>query len=161
VFFMEEHLVSNASLTLKLVTVYAVYLAVGNLIWEIAQLPLYGIWREAAAYEIAYAVFHCTIGDVMIGLVSLVLAALLVTPFRQKRAINLAMFGAATIFGITYTIFSEWLNVYVRQSWSYSELMPTVGWGEIWIGVSPLAQWVLLPPLFFLSYHALVLKRRR
>lgn len=152
---------SNASLTVKLVTVYALYLAVGNLIWETAQLPLYGIWREATSYEIAYAVLHCTIGDIMIGLVSLVLAALLLTQFRPKRRVNFAMFGAATIFGVTYTIFSEWLNVYVRQSWSYSELMPTVGWGEIWIGVSPFAQWVLLPPLFFLSYHALVPKKHR
>ncbi len=30
------------------------------------------------------------------------------------------------MFGLVYAGFSEWLNVSVRRSWSYSELMPVI-----------------------------------
>jgi hypothetical protein len=49
-----------------------------------------------------------------------------------------------TIFaGFAYTVLNEWLNKQVRASWTYSELMPTLpGTGT---GVSPLAQWIMIP----------------
>ena len=35
--------------------------------------------------------------------------------------------AALTIgFGAACTVFSEWLNVVVRQTWAYSDLMPVV-----------------------------------
>ena len=37
-----------------------------NLAWEAAQLPLYTLWREGSAGEIAAAVLHCTLGDGLI-----------------------------------------------------------------------------------------------
>lgn len=161
VIFMKENLAPNGSLTVKFVAVYAAYLAVGNLIWEIAQLPLYGIWFEATVYEIAYAVLHCTAGDVLIGLVSFALAAWLVTLVHRKRQTDVVLFGAAIIFGVTYTVFSEWLNVYVRQSWSYSELMPLLDLRVVSIGLSPILQWMILPTLFFAFHYLKVLKQFR
>jgi hypothetical protein len=56
--------------------------------------------------------------------------------------------------GVGYTIFSEWANTSVRQGWQYSALMPTLKLGSVVIGLSPLAQWIVLPPL------ALYLARR-
>ena len=53
---------------------YLPWLAGLNLAWEVLQLPLYTIWSEASAGYIAFAVVHCTVGDVVIGLASLVLA---------------------------------------------------------------------------------------
>ena len=50
-------------------------------------------------------------------------------------------------FGLAYTAFSEWLNVAVRHSWAYSELMPIVP--ILNLGLSPLAQWILVPALGF------------
>lgn len=50
---------------------YLPVLAVLNLLWEIAQLPLYTLWTEAISIYIAYAVLHCTIGDVLIGSIGL------------------------------------------------------------------------------------------
>ena len=41
----------------------------------------------------------------------------------------------ATVLGVAYTIYSEWLNVSVRRSWAYSSLMPTVPF--IGTGLSP------------------------
>src|SRR5438046_7946598 len=50
---------------------YLPWLAVLSLGWEIAQLPLYTLWNEAGPGYIAFAVAHCTIGDILIGTVAL------------------------------------------------------------------------------------------
>jgi hypothetical protein len=55
----------------------------------------------------------------------------------------------AIILGVAYTIYSEHLNVAIRQSWAYSERMPLVrafGWQ---IGLSPILQWIVVPSLAF------------
>ena len=54
--------------------VYLAAIAVGNLVWETLQLPLYTIWRTGTLREQAFAVFHCTLGDLLIALSSLTLA---------------------------------------------------------------------------------------
>lgn len=51
------------------------------------------------------------------------------------------------LFGAGYTIFSEWMNTTVLRSWTYSSAMPTIDLGGFEIGLSPLAQWVVIPPL--------------
>jgi hypothetical protein len=61
--------------------------------------------------------------------------------------------GDMLLLGPGYTIFSEWLNTTLFR-WSYSELMPTLKIAGTEIGLSPLLQWLLLPPL------ALFLARR-
>lgn len=47
-----------------------------------------------------------------------------------------------TILGVAYTIFSEWLNVEIHQSWAYTEFIPPLG-----TGLAPVLQWLLLPGL--------------
>lgn len=42
-----------------------------------------------------------------------------------------------------YTVFSEWLNTSVRASWAYSDLMPVIP--VVDLGLSPLAQWIVIP----------------
>jgi hypothetical protein len=49
------------------------------------------------------------------------------------------------VFGLSYTAYSEWFNVYVRNAWAYSDAMPTVRIGSIELGLSPLLQWVIVP----------------
>ena len=97
---------------------YLVVTAVGHLVWETAQLPLYTLWRTGMPAQIGAALVHCTIGDMAIAIVVLVVA--------------LALFGT---------------NTGPRASWSYSEWMPTLPW--IGTGLSPLAQWTLVPSLAF------------
>lgn len=46
---------------------------------------------------------------------------------------------------VGYTIFSEWLNIVVRKSWQYSELMPVVPFIDT--DLSPLLQWIIIPNL--------------
>jgi hypothetical protein len=134
---------------------YAPVLAGVNFAWEIGQLPLYTIWYESAVGEIAFAVMHCTAGDVMIGSASLLLALAFVgrsdSPLRQRPRV----LWTAVLCGVAYTIVSEWLNTSVRATWSYTASMPIVP--LIGTGGAPLLQWLVLPPVA----HVLALRRYR
>lgn len=116
-----------------------------NLGWEILQLPLYTLWTDSSGPDIAFAVVHCTVGDMVIALFSLLFAVLLAGtkewPRRRFRAVALT----TVLFGLLYTVYSEWNNTVVTQSWAYSALMPQIGG----IGLSPLAQWVVIPSFIF------------
>src|SRR5260370_28110093 len=46
-------------------------------VWEVLQLPLYSIWRTGTFSEIAFAILHCTAGDLMIASLSLLIALLI------------------------------------------------------------------------------------
>jgi hypothetical protein len=117
-----------------------------NLVWEIGQLPLYTIWTEAPPASIAFAVAHCTAGDVLIGTAALAIALAL------ARAGSVASWRwpmitlCTALAGAAYTILSEWTNTTLLR-WSYSELMPTIPLGNARIGLSPLLQWLVVPPL--------------
>jgi hypothetical protein len=128
---------------------YLPWLGGVNLAWELAQLPLYTLWREASAGYIAFAVAHCTVGDILIGAAALLLA-LIVTragPLMQWRWLRIVL--VATSIGAAYTLVSEWMNTSLRPSWQYSGLMPTLEVGGFVIGLSPFAQWLVMPPLAF------------
>ncbi|HCX11126.1 MAG TPA: hypothetical protein DHU81_12475, partial [Hyphomonas sp.] len=55
--------------------------------------------------------------------------------------------GLSLLIGLTYTVFSEWLNISIRESWAYRETMPTIG--PLNTGLSPLLQWLIIPSLTF------------
>lgn len=125
-----------------------IYLAVilaGNLIWEILHLPLYTIWQTGSLREQAFAVFHCTLGDLLIATSSLALALVIAgdSEWPVRRAWPVA--ALTVLFGVSYTIYSEWLNVSVRAAWAYSEWMPVLAIGKLQLGLSPLLQWIALP----------------
>lgn len=117
-----------------------------SLAWELAQLPLYTIWREASAGYIAFSVAHCTAGDLLVGTAAFVLALSLqpAGPLEQWRWARLAL--ATMLIGVVYALFSEWMNTALGR-WTYSELMPTLRLGGVGIGLSPLVQWLIVPPL--------------
>ena len=125
---------------------YLPWLAALNLVWEIAQLPLYSLWTEASFADKAFAIVHCTLGDVLIGAASLALALILgrereLATWRWRRIVVLML-----LLGPGYTIFSEWLNTTLSR-WAYSDLMPTLDLAGVRLGLSPLLQWLVLPPL--------------
>lgn len=111
-----------------------------NLAWEIAQLPLYALEGRDRA-TLAYGIAHCTGGDVLISLACYAAAALALGDWRWPLGRPLAGIGIALATGMTYTVFSEWLNVSVRGTWAYAPAMPTL----FGIGLSPLAQWLVVP----------------
>ena len=122
-----------------------------NLTWEIAHLRLYTLWASADALSVAWAVFHCTLGDVAIALAMFALAAIMLGA-KDWPASRPWIGGAIVVTGaLAYTVWSEWYNVYRAGSWSYTESMPLV----FGIGLSPLLQWLILPPVMVVAYRAL------
>ncbi len=122
---------------------YLSFTAVANLVWEVAQLPLYTLWRTGSTREIVFAIAHCTVGDLVIA-ASAVLMALAFAghrdwPLRQFRPVMALTLAIV----LAYTGYSEWLNTAVRMSWAYSDLMPIVP--VLNLGLSPLLQWIAIP----------------
>lgn len=120
-----------------------------HLIWEMLQLPLYTIWRAGSPGEIAFAVLHCTMGDLMIASLSLLAALLIVgnPSWPSERFISVMMTTIAV--AVAYTFYSEWVNTTVRKTWQYSGLMPTIP--ILGTGLSPLVQWLIVPTIALLA----------
>lgn len=128
---------------LRVLRRYVAFSTVAHVSWEVAHVPLYTIWRDGTAGEIAFAVVHCTGGDVMIASLAL-LAALVVVGGRDWPLRGYRRVGAlALAFGFAYTIFSEWLNTDVRGSWAYAEAMPLLP--VLGTGLTPVLQWIAVP----------------
>jgi len=122
---------------------YFVFAAIAHLIWEFAHLPLYTIWLTGTSGELVFAAVHCTGGDILITLNTFMLSLCM---FGGKdwplSRVGPALAGAVA-FGVAYTIFSEWLNIEVREAWAYRELMPVIP--VIDAGLSPILQWIVIP----------------
>jgi hypothetical protein len=122
--------------------------AVGNLVWEVAQMPLYTLWRIGSAWEIAFAALHCTIGDVLIAGASLVAGLLLSGGAGWSGSRFLRAAAPAVVLGLAVAALVEHVAI-ARSIWTYSELMPVMpGLGT---GLAPLAQWVVVPSLAFMA----------
>lgn len=118
------------------------YAAGLHLVWEVAQLPLFTLWNAEPPAAIAWAVIHCTGGDVLIASVTYVIATLAARDLAWPAGSRLALpLSVLLVSGVSYTFFSEWRNVYELGSWAYTPAMPTI----LGIGLSPLAQWVIVP----------------
>ncbi|MBV1796579.1 hypothetical protein [Siccirubricoccus sp. G192] len=127
---------------LTMLRCYLVAIATANLVWEVAQMPLYTLWWTGTPGEIASAILHCTAGDVLIAAASLVAALVLLgaSDWPQRRFGPVA--AAAVAIGLGYTAYSERVNL-ARSAWAYSDLMPTLPW--LGTGLAPVAQWLLIP----------------
>ena len=122
---------------------YFLFILPAHLAWETLQLPLYMIWSEGSPGDIAFAVIHCTAGDLLISAACLLAALLAAGSSAWPTARFWRVAALAIILGVAYTVFSEWLNLVVRQSWAYSDLMPIVP--PFGTGLSPLLQWIVIP----------------
>ena len=135
--------------------IYLALSAFAHLVWEIVQLPFYTIWTSGMRGEIAFAVLHCTAGDILISACSLATAMVVGSGWSWPNSGWGRLTGLTILAGLAYTVYSEWHNVYVLQAWSYSPAMPIVHLLAFDIGVSPLLQWIVVPCVVFT-----ILKRR-
>lgn len=127
---------------------YLVATSVGNLVWEAAQMPLYTLWYTGTAGEIAQAIVHCTLGDIVIATMGLIaVLAVAGSPAWPHERAGAVIVGVV-IAEVGYTVYSEYLNTVVRQSWTYTERMPIEPW--LGTGLSPLAQWLIIPTITLL-----------
>lgn len=116
-----------------------------HLAWEVLQLPLYTIWSSGTFRDLAFAVFHCTVGDGMIAGITLLLGFAVVGHTSGPNSRLRAVWLVSLVLGIGYTVFSEWINVKIRSSWDYSPLMPKVPF--LGTGLSPILQWIIVPTM--------------
>lgn len=126
---------------------YAGAALIANLLWEVAQLPLYAFWSTATKRELAYVILHCTVGDFIVLLASLLLALLLIADQAWPGRRYLLVAVGATIAGVIFAVFDEWLSVEALGRWAYAPEMPLVP--PLGTGLSPLLQWIVIPPAAF------------
>lgn len=124
---------------------YLVVVAVMNLVWEFAHLPLYTIWESAPVSDIVFAAVHCTGGDILIALSSMMLALFLAGNEAWPAAAYRRVAVLTVMLGLAYTLFSEWLNVKILAAWAYSDAMPLIP--VVDIGASPILQWLVIPSI--------------
>lgn len=122
-----------------------------NLTWEIAQARLYTLWASADDLAIAGALLHCSLGDVMIALTMFAVASILLWDADWPTSRPWAGGVVVVIGAIAFTAWSEWYNVYRLGNWGYTASMPMV----FGIGLSPLLQWLIVPPVMIGAYRML------
>jgi hypothetical protein len=125
---------------------YLPWLAGLNLVWETLHVRLYTLWYEAEPAYISFSVLHCTLGDVLIGAAALFVALIAGRegPPAQWRWQRLSVVTA--LVGTGYTVFSEWMNITLFRNWTYAQSMPTLNLGGFDLGLTPLGQWLVVPP---------------
>lgn len=128
---------------------YFLFSLIGHLLWEIAHIPLYTIWIEGSVGEIAFAILHCTGGDLFIAFSTLLLALFALGSGDWPRQNRAPVLLAAVVMGVGYTIFSEWLNITVREAWAYRDIMPVIP--VIDAGLTPFLQWLVVPVAAYLG----------
>lgn len=119
-----------------------------NYPWELLQVPLYQGMPEAAHWDAIKVCTRATLGDGIIILLAYWGSALLARDrwwiARPRLASLLAMVG----LGVAITVLLERLAVISDNpnwGWRYAEAMPMVP--ILGIGLTPLLQWLILPPL--------------
>ena len=122
-----------------------------NLAWEIAQVRLYTIWASGDGWSVAWALLHCTLGDVVIALSMFALVGIVFRRADWPASRPWAGSAVAMIGAVGFTAWSEWYNVYRIGSWGYTASMPMI----FGIGLSPLLQWLILPPVMVGAYRRL------
>src|SRR3546814_17255174 len=100
---------------------YLAVIAVGNLLWEFAQLPLYTIWYEGSMEEILFAVVHCTGGDVLIASMTLLGALILAGDPRWPQSRFHPVPALAILGGLASPIFTGCHHPHIRGSGAYPE----------------------------------------
>jgi len=103
---------------------------------------------KAPPSALLYTILHCTLGDLLIASGALGLSVAIAGRGWPAAARSyVAVAAVAVALGLGYTVYSEWLNVAVRQSWAYSPWMPRVP--PLGTGLAPLLQWIVIPALAF------------
>lgn len=125
----------------------AVFALLLNFPWEVLQAPLFKGMASAPHSAVIGACLQGTLGDVVIMLLA---HASVVAVTRHRRwvlAPSRREVAAFVAVGVMITAVIEWLATRGQwaQTWTYSSAMPVIPGIEI--GLSPLLQWVIVPPI--------------
>lgn len=120
-----------------------------NFGWEMAQSALYTDHGNGWSY-VLWTRFHCTLGDVLILLGAFWATGAVHRAWNWPAKRGWRASALFVGFGLAYTVWSEWFNTTVRESWAYAPQMPTV----VGIGLAPLGQWLVVPALLLWALKA-------
>lgn len=115
-----------------------------NATWEWTQSPFFIDTTSSLNLVVWYRI-HCSMGDTLILLLGYALISLYRKDLDWINNAKLNDYLVLVIIGVFYTLFSEYINVYVKHNWSYSRYMPLIPFLNV--GVVPLLQWIILPPV--------------
>jgi hypothetical protein len=125
----------------------AVFAFLLNYPWEFLQVPLFDGLKSAGHWQAVKGCSRAALGDAVIMLVVYWFVAAIAGSrhwILAPSGLQLALFVAT---GVSITALIEWLalsGLWI-ESWRYSSLMPVVP--GIRVGLAPLLQWIVLPPL--------------
>jgi hypothetical protein len=115
-----------------------------NAAWEWIQSPFFVDITTDLNTIIWYRI-HCTLGDSLVLMAGYILMSLYHRNLNWVYFSNVKHHAIFVLMGFAYTFLSEYVNVHIKGSWSYSEYMPLLPFTNI--GLVPLVQWIILPPV--------------
>ena len=136
--------------TKKLVWVFIVAVLL-NYVWELAQAPLYvGLQNYNAG-----VFWHCFVASLGDGIMALLIVAAGWFTLRESDwFLRPRVRGYLVIItaGLVMAVLVEWVAVHILNRWQYTENMPKLPGLDI--GLVPIAQMLVLPPLIFrIAYY--------
>ena len=118
-----------------------------NFPWETLQAPLFVGMGEAPYSEAIRGCLRATLGDAVIMLLAYWIVSVALGSRLWILAPTAVPLIGFIVLGVLITAVIEWLATrgHWIGSWTYSAAMPVVP--GVGIGLSPLLQWVMVPPL--------------
>lgn len=138
----------------RLLFIFALAVLV-NYAWELAQTPLY------AGVSFPGALWHCFVASLGDGfLVLFIFAAVAVAVGSSDWYMHptIRSYMAMVAGGLVVGFAVEWWGLHIAKRWEYSRLMPLIPWTGV--GVSPILQMLLLPPVIFWNAKRLATVRK-
>jgi hypothetical protein len=128
-----------------------------NYLWELLQAPLFT--AKSLSTNIWFHCFVASLGDGVIVLLLFVLAWM--ATGRRNWFVHPRLYDYVILIvaGISLAVFIEWAAVHVFQRWAYSQSMPRIPGLEV--GLVPVLQMLLLPPVIFRIMSAIALAKER
>lgn len=128
----------------RFVLTIAVTAYMSNLIWEVAQGPLY----KGFEYDLKHFSFCAlaSVADMLMVLILFFSFALITKNVFWTRNMKAKKIGTLISVGGIGAIFAEMWHT-TMGDWSYAEIMPMVPFAEV--GLLPVLQFALLPCLIF------------
>ena len=126
-----------------------------NYLWELAQSPLY--LPPSRLSDVLLHCFVASLGDgAIVGLIYGVCAIL----FRERDwyvRMSRSRWVAMLTAGLAVGVLVEWLGLRM-QRWIYADTMPLIP--GVQVGLVPILQMLVLPPLIFWVARAWITRRR-
>ena len=116
-----------------------------NFVWELAQMPLYVEGGKLLEFAV-----HCIVPSLGDGVLVLIIFGVGWMVFRRADWFVLpGLFGYVLMLmtGLVIAVLVEWIAVYGLGRWSYTTRMPVLP--VLGVGLSPVLQMLLLPPVIF------------